>query len=210
MTHYEMTENLSRKCNVTLEEAKTALEVGDWNMLTAGQLLEDEKLRRMQELDEVASGCEAAAVQEAADEAAVEEAAATAEKIEAAEQADQAEAAEQGDKAEAAEKAEARKSRRAQGFRNLWDHVRRLVAHGNRNRFEVRKGDELVLEMPVTVLVLALACMFWLCLPLLAIGLFTGCRYSFSGVDLNRESINGALGKAADAAERVKKAVAEA
>ena len=198
MTQYEMTENLSRKCNVTLEEAKTALEVSDWNILTAGQLLEDEKLRRMQELDEVASGCEAATAREAADEAAPE---ATAEKIEAAGQAEEA---------DAAEKAQAAKACHAKGFKNLWAHIRRLVARGNRNRFEVRKGDELVLEMPVTVLVLALACMFWLCLPLLVIGLFAGCRYSFSGVDLDRESINGALGKASDAAERVKKAVAEA
>ena len=39
MTQYEMTENLSEKCDVTLEEAKTALEASDWNTLTATHLL---------------------------------------------------------------------------------------------------------------------------------------------------------------------------
>lgn len=202
MTQYEMTENLARKCNVTLEEAKVALEAGDWNMLTAGQLLEEEKLRKMQELDEVASACAATAAQEAPEEAAAE--ASIADKATAEEPAEACEQA--GD----AECAKARKRDRGSGLRNLWEHVRKLVARGNRNRFEIRKGDALVLEMPVTVLVLALVCMFWLCLPLLVIGLFAGCRYSFSGVDMGRESINGALGKASAAAEQVKKAVTHA
>lgn len=202
MTQYEMTENLARKCNVTLEEAKVALEAGDWNMLTAGQLLEEEKLRKMQELDEVASACAATAAQEAPEEAAAE--ATVADEVTAEEPAEACEQA--GD----AECAKARKRDRGSGLRNLWEHVRKLVARGNRNRFEIRKGDALVLEMPVTVLVLALVCMFWLCLPLLVIGLFAGCRYSFSGVDMGRESINGALGKASAAAEQVKKAVTQA
>ena len=202
MTQYEMTENLARKCNVTLEEAKVALEAGDWNMLTAGQLLEEEKLRKMQERDEVASACAATAAQEAPEEAAAE--ATVADEVTAEEPAEACEQA--GD----AECAKARKRDRGSGLRNLWEHVRKLVARGNRNRFEIRKGDALVLEMPVTVLVLALVCMFWLCLPLLVIGLFAGCRYSFSGVDMGRESINGALGKASAAAEQVKKAVTQA
>lgn len=185
MTQYEMTENLSAKCNVTMEEAKAALEAGDWNILTAGQLLENEKLRRMQELDEVASGCAAAAVQEAP-EAVVADEAASDEAVQEAAEATRAKV--EGDRVGKAEK-----RCRGNGFKNLWEHIRRLVARGNRNRFEVRKGDELVLEMPVTVLVLALACMFWLCLPLIVIGLFVGCRYSFSGADLGRENINGAL-----------------
>ena len=44
----------------------------------------------------------------------------------------------------------------------------------------------------------------------LVIGLFMGCRYGFNGRELGREGINSALGKAADAAERVKRKAAEA
>ena len=42
MTQYEMVEKLSEKMNVTLEEAKAALEVADWNMLDAALVLEKE------------------------------------------------------------------------------------------------------------------------------------------------------------------------
>ena len=85
--------------------------------------------------------------------------------------------------------------------------LRDLFNLGNRNRFEVRKGDEVLLEVPVTVLVLLLIFAFWVCIPLLVIGLFAGCRYSFSGAELGRESVNNAMDKAAEAVERVKEEV---
>ena len=85
--------------------------------------------------------------------------------------------------------------------------LRDLFNLGNRNRFEVRKGDQQLLEVPVTVLVLLLIFAFWVCLPLLVIGLFAGCRYSFSGDELGRESVNQAMDKAAEAVERVKEEV---
>lgn len=207
MTNNEMTlmiAELAAKCNVTQEEAKAALEASDWNKLTAAQALEDEKLRRMQELDEVASNCEAAeAAQHATDQAAEGDAATAPEA--AAEGA--AESAAEGDeKAAGSEKA----GKCGKGLRNLGAHIRRLVACGNRNRFEVRRGGDVILALPVTALAILMLCAFWACLVLLAIGLFAGCRYSFNGKELGRESVNSALSKAADAAERVKKGVAEA
>ena len=40
MTQYEMVEKLAEKMNVTLEEAKSALEAAEWNMLDAALVLE--------------------------------------------------------------------------------------------------------------------------------------------------------------------------
>ena len=40
MTNYEMVEKLAEKMNVTLEEAKAALEAADWNILDAALVLE--------------------------------------------------------------------------------------------------------------------------------------------------------------------------
>lgn len=101
---------------------------------------------------------------------------------------------------------EARERRRGvvEGLGGL---LRDLFNLGNRNRFEVRRGDEVLLEVPVTVLVLLLVFAFWVCIPLLVIGLFAGCRYSFSGAELGRESVNSAMDKAAEAVERVKEEV---
>lgn len=197
MTQFEMTEKLSEKCDVTLEEAKAALEAGEWNTLTATHLLEQEKFRRMQALAEVASSGEAMAVQYAPEEGAADEAAAEA-------------WTETADKAEAADRAEARKHSRHRGAKGLGNAVRRAVACGNRNRFEVRKGGATILEAPVTALALGLVFAFWVCVPLMVIGLFTGCRYSFSGKELGRDSINSALTRAAFAADRVKESVAKA
>ncbi|MBR0368130.1 MAG: DUF4342 domain-containing protein [Clostridia bacterium] len=204
MTQYEMAEKLSEKCNVTLEKARNTLEAGDWNMLTATHLLEQEQFRRMQELNEVASGCEGMAVQyapeeEAADEIAPDAQAATTDEI-----ASDAQAAESDEPARV-ESAKRRRSRKGLGR-----HIRKAVACGNRNRLVVRRGGETVLRLPLTVLVPLLLCAFWVCVPLLVIGLFAGCRYSFEGRELGRGDINSALDKAASAAEHMKKAVAEA
>ena len=169
MTQYEMTEKLAEKCDVTLEEAKTALENGDWNMLTATHLLEQEKFSRMQALNEAASTGAATAVQFAPDEG-------TWEAPEA-----QAQAATEETVKETVKRVEARHRANRQGARKLGALIRRAVAWGNRNRFEVHKGGERLLDVPVTALVLAMVCAFWVCVPLLVVGLFMGCRYSVGG-----------------------------
>ena len=89
-------------------------------------------------------------------------------------------------------------------IRKLGNLIRKLVACGNRNRLEVRKNNALVMEIPVTAVALLLIFAFWVCIPLLVIGLFAGFRYSFIGEELGRESINQAMDKAAEAADRVK------
>lgn len=148
MTNNEMNlmiAELAAKCNVSQEEAKAALEAGNWNKLTAGQMLENEKLRKARENEEVLSKCETATAQAVADESSVEEQAAQTERIE---QAEEAETKAKDDK-----HSEARKDCCSKGMKNLGDHIRRLVACGNRNRFVVRRNDATLLELPVTVVV---------------------------------------------------------
>ena len=166
MTHYEMTERLAEKMNVSLEEAKAALEACDWEMLDAALKLEKEH------------------------GAASERAYSTRPEPE-----------------EEKSRREQAKERRRGVVNGLGDLIRSLFNMGNRNRFEVRKGDEVTLELPVTVLVLLLIFAFWVCIPLLVIGLFAGSRYSFSGAGLGRESVNHAMDKAAEAVEKVKEEV---
>ena len=162
MTHYEMAEKLAEKMNVSLEEAKEALEACDWEMLDAALMLEK------------AHGAQTNTAYSTRTEPQEEPS--------------------------ARERAKERRRGVVEGLGGL---VRSLFNMGNRNRFEVRKGDELTLELPVTVLVLLLIFAFWVCVPLLVIGLFGGFRYSFSGAELGRESINKAMDKAAEAADKV-------
>ena len=65
----------------------------------------------------------------------------------------------------------------------------------------------LSVSMPAFWLGLLLIFAFWVCIPLLVIGLFAGCRYAFSGAELGRESVNSAMDKAAEVAEKVKEEV---
>ena len=160
MTQYEMTEKLSEKMGVSMEEAKAALEASDWDMLDAALLLEQEHGAKQQTYT-----------------------------------------TEQAPRAE--EKVEEEANWKTV-LRKIGDGIGKLIACGNRNRFEARRKDKLVLELPVTSLVLLLLLAFWVSLPLLVIGLFTGFRYSFSGPELGRDAVNSAMDKAAEAAEKVK------
>ena len=196
MTNNEMNlmiAELASKCNVTQEEAMAALEAGNWNKLTAGQMLVDEKIRKAQEIEEVISNCETATAQAPAqameDETTVER---HTDKVK------QAEETGMTRKAEGVKHSESRKHCCGKGMKNLSDHIRRLVACGNRNRFVVRRNDATLLELPVTVVVVLMLFAFWACVPLLVIGLFSGCRYSFIGQDFDK------------AVEYIKKTAAEA
>ena len=90
-------------------------------------------------------------------------------------------------------------------LRTIGRVLRKVLLLGNRNRFEVRRknSEELVLDMPVTILVLLMLFAFWVCVPLLVIGLFAGFQYRFSGSELGREGINHAMDKASQAAGKM-------
>lgn len=82
-----------------------------------------------------------------------------------------------------------------------------IINRGNKNSFEVMRGNEKVISIPVTVLALLLLFMFWFTIPLMIVGLFFGYRYMFIGPDLGKENVNRAMDSVADAAENLKKEV---
>lgn len=72
------------------------------------------------------------------------------------------------------------------------------------NRFVVRRHGEQIMEIPVLLLIILLLASVWTILIVLAIGLFFGFSYSFSGPDLGRKDINDAMAKANDVADGIK------
>ena len=157
---FEMVQHLAGKMGITLAEARAALEAADWNMLTATHMLEKEDFLRKQALYEAAEDCGAddGAAQDATD----------------AEKPAQAVTVDRG----TVRKAAAKPGKNRQWFSNLCEHIRRLVAYGNRNRFSVFRGGEQLLEMPVTALALLLLFSFGTCALMMVAGLFAGCRYT--------------------------------
>ncbi|HHX59773.1 MAG TPA: DUF4342 domain-containing protein [Epulopiscium sp.] len=80
-----------------------------------------------------------------------------------------------------------------------------IINKGNRNHFEVIKGENKVITIPVTVLVLLLMFTFWITVPLIVVGLFFDYKYMFIGPELGKENVNRAMDSVADAAENLKK-----
>jgi hypothetical protein len=83
----------------------------------------------------------------------------------------------------------------------------KMIRKGNANNFEVLKGEESKASAPVTAFALLLIFIPWITIPLLIIGLFFGFRYRFNGPDCSGNTVNDAMNSAADAAINLKKSM---
>lgn len=54
-------------------------------------------------------------------------------------------------------------------------------------------------SLPVLVLILLLLVAFWISLPLLVVGLMFGCKYRFSGPDLDRSRVGEVVNEVSEA-----------
>jgi len=82
-----------------------------------------------------------------------------------------------------------------------------LIRWGNKNTFEVIKDEEIKASLPVTALTFLLIFAFWITIPMIIIGLFFGFRYRFQGPNFNGNTVNDAMNSAAEAAENLKKSI---
>ena len=78
-------------------------------------------------------------------------------------------------------------------WREIWDTLVNVLRHSTENQFEVWRRGEMMTSIPVLILIILLIVAFWISLPLLVVGLVTGCRYRFSGPDLGKDNINSAM-----------------
>ena len=73
-----------------------------------------------------------------------------------------------------------------------------LLRHCTVNQFEVWRGGERMTSLPVLILILLVVLAYWISLPLLVIGLLFGCRYRFSGPDLDRNKVGEVANQVSD------------
>ncbi len=170
----EMVEKLVQKTGVSYTEAKAVLEESGWDVLEALILLESQGKT-------VGNGT--------------------------AEYSTKKDGGETKEKSEKDEKKK-EKCKAGENFKesgkSFWDFIRSVFDKGNSNNIEAFKDGEKKIGMPVTVFVLLLIIGFWIIVPLMIAGLFFGFRYSFSGDDLGKESVNRAMGQATDFADNIK------
>lgn len=83
----------------------------------------------------------------------------------------------------------------------------KIIERGNRNFIQIIKDGNKIMTLPVTILVLLLVFAFWITIPLAIVGLFFGYKYRFSGPDLGKENINNAMDSVSNMADNLKKEV---
>lgn len=88
--------------------------------------------------------------------------------------------------------------------KSFGEMIRDIVDKGNSNYIEMYRNNERKLGMPVTAFALLLVIGFWIVIPLMIVAVFLGCRFSFSGKELGKDSVNNAMGKANEFADNIK------
>lgn len=89
-------------------------------------------------------------------------------------------------------------------FNRFFSWCGRVIDKGNHTYFKVDRRGENIINVPVTLFVIAMLLFFWALVWVLLIGLFLECRYSFEGVSEVQIDINKAMDKAADTADKIK------
>lgn len=98
----------------------------------------------------------------------------------------------------------------AETWERLMDSVRRVCRFGLDTSFVAERGGRQVFTMPVLLFVLAIVLAFWVCVPLLIVGLFFDFRYRFKGLDNISLDVNAIADKAANFASDIKRDAAAA
>jgi len=83
----------------------------------------------------------------------------------------------------------------------------KLIKIGCENTFRVKRNGEEVMNLPILVLIVLVCGFFWITVPLLIVGLFCHCQYSFHGklFEGDGAGVNEACDKMSNACESIKK-----
>ena len=180
MEKLEKVELVREKCNVSYEEAREALEACNYDVLDAIVMLEQASAKTERKAENIPPAPEAAY-----------------------ELPNAAEATSDPEPEPAATKT----AKVANGWKRFCARCKELFDAGMQMNFIAERNDEVMFEVPVPLVVIGL--LLWgATLWLLIVGLFLGFRYRIEGTGSVAETVNDAMGKAADVAESVKQSVA--
>ena len=172
MDQLEKVEKIREKTGVSYEDAKSALEACNYDLLDASVYLE--KLGKIK-APEV--GTYTTTPQETSNELA---------------------------QAQAAYEQSCKKKTFGERMDEFFAWVGDIIKKGCEKNFIIERKGERFMRMPIIIFILLLIFAFWICVPLLIIGLFCDCRYHFEGDAKTVQDINNACDKASDACAGVK------
>lgn len=82
--------------------------------------------------------------------------------------------------------------------------LRKLWRALTENELEIWRKGKMLSSVPILILILLLVVGFWVIIPVLIIGLFLGCKYTFNGPNLGREEVNDLMDSVSRAADQIK------
>jgi hypothetical protein len=85
------------------------------------------------------------------------------------------------------------KAKRDNTFEGIFVKVCKIIDTGNNIFFEMKRENRIFLRIPITVVILLLIFAFWLVIPLYIAGLFIDIEFSLSGKSIEINKINNAL-----------------
>jgi hypothetical protein len=89
-------------------------------------------------------------------------------------------------------------------MRKMGRFLLRVLEIGNSNSIEATKNGSVILSCPVTVFVILLIFFFWVVVPLVVLSVFFGWKYRVRGPELGRDDVNAVIEKAEAAAEELR------
>ena len=87
--------------------------------------------------------------------------------------------------------------------------VKRIIKKGNETKFIVKKGDSIILSIPVTIVVIITVVAPYITVVALILALLTGHRIKFQGKNGENMKVNETLDKVSDSVVNLKKKLAE-
>lgn len=81
----------------------------------------------------------------------------------------------------------------------FWHMAQDLLRRSVENNLEVWRRGENMVNIPLLIAALLLVVAFWICLPLVVVGLLAGCRFRLAGPDFEHGQASEAVSRAASA-----------
>ena len=191
MENYQKVEQLVNKVGCSYEDAKTALEGCEWDMLDAvislerdGKISKETAEQKTEEPIEIIPEISADKVSGNNSQ-----------------QITYVYAEGQGGNNAGGENTD-NSQKEPKGVRKLWNRIKSILMN---NRMLVFKSNgQQIVDLPIVIPLIALIAFFWATLILAGVAMVFGCRFHFEGEDLGKTTINNTMDKATDYAEKVR------
>lgn len=90
---------------------------------------------------------------------------------------------------------------------NFFEVVCNIIDKGNNIFFKIKREKKVLVELPITVMILLLIFSFWITVPLAIVALFFNIEFSLSGHNIEKSKINYFFKSVSENVENIKESI---